>query len=167
MVVTAGKTPLPTRLLSLPKMSKIATYIQDNGVMAVICFAPQALETQSPEYLAEQATPAGKVFKMHDADSIPAPYLWQQSWEYDSNFNIIANATKAKELAHAIRREKRSQEFLEYDDIVARQIPGAVETAEAARVQIRAKYALIQTAIDHADTIPQFTSILGLDEYGS
>lgn len=66
---------------------------------------------------------------------------------------ITINVTKAKAIAHDIRRTARSEEFKPYDDAIAKQIPGQMEGAEAARVAIRAKYATMQTAIDAASTV--------------
>jgi hypothetical protein len=66
---------------------------------------------------------------------------------------ITINVTKAKAIAHDVRRAARSAEFQPYDDAIAKQIPGQMEGAEAARQVIRAKYAAMQTAIDAAATV--------------
>ena len=68
---------------------------------------------------------------------------------------ITINVTKAKTIAHDIRRAARLEEFKPYDDAIAKQIPGQMEGAEAARATIRAKYAAIQTAIDAASTVDE------------
>lgn len=68
---------------------------------------------------------------------------------------ITINIEKAKGIAHDIRRAARSEEFKPYDDAIAKQIPGQMEGAEAARATIRAKYAAIQTAIDSASTVDE------------
>jgi len=68
---------------------------------------------------------------------------------------ITINIEKAKGIAHDIRRAARSEEFKPYDDAIAKQIPGQMEGAEAARATIRAKYAAIQTAIDAASTVDE------------
>ena len=58
---------------------------------------------------------------------------------------------KAKDIGHDIRRTMRSEEFQPFDEIIAKQIPGAdAIAAEAARAEIRDKYALIQDAINVA-----------------
>ncbi len=68
---------------------------------------------------------------------------------------ITINIDKAKTIAHDKRREARAEEFKPYDDAIAKQIPGQMEGAEAARATIRAKYAAIQTAIDAASTVDE------------
>lgn len=73
---------------------------------------------------------------------------------------ITVNVTKAKVIAHEKRREARDTEFKPYDDAIAKQIPGQVEGAEAARVLIRAKYTTMQEAIDAATTIDQIKAVL-------
>ena len=73
---------------------------------------------------------------------------------------ITINVTKAKTIAHDIRRAARSEEFKPYDDAIAKQTPGQMEGAEAARATIRAKYAAIQTAIDAASTVDDIKAAL-------
>ena len=73
---------------------------------------------------------------------------------------ITINVAKAKTIAHDIRRAARSEEFKPYDDAIAKQIPGQMEGAEAARATIRAKYAAIQTAIDAASTVDDIKAAL-------
>ena len=64
---------------------------------------------------------------------------------------ITVNLTKAKDIAHDMRRAKREEEFKPHDDVIAKQIPGADATAaEEARVAIRTKYEGVQTDIDAA-----------------
>ena len=73
---------------------------------------------------------------------------------------ITINITKAKNIAHDIRRAARSVEFQPYDEAIAKQIPGQAEGAEAARATIRAKYATMQTAIDAASTVDEIKAVL-------
>jgi hypothetical protein len=64
---------------------------------------------------------------------------------------IVTNLTKAKTIAHEMRRAKREEEFKPHDDIIAKQIPGAdADAAETARAAIRTKYETVQTDIDAA-----------------
>jgi hypothetical protein len=64
---------------------------------------------------------------------------------------ITVNLTKAKDIAHDMRRAKREEEFKPHDDVIAKQIPGAdADAAEAARVDIRTKYETVQTDINDA-----------------
>jgi hypothetical protein len=74
---------------------------------------------------------------------------------------ITINLTKAKAIAHDIRREARAEEFKPYDEIIMKQIPGVDSTAaEAARATIRTKYSTMQTAIDSASTVDAIKSAL-------
>jgi len=73
---------------------------------------------------------------------------------------ITININKAKTVAHDIRRAARSEEFKPYDEAIAKQIPGQMEGAEAARAAIRAKYAAMQTAIDAASTVDEIKAAM-------
>lgn len=73
---------------------------------------------------------------------------------------ITINVTKAKAIAHDIRRAARAEEFKPYDEAIAKQIPGQMEGAEAARAAIRAKYAAMQTAIDAASTVDEIKAAM-------
>jgi hypothetical protein len=73
---------------------------------------------------------------------------------------ITINVTKAKTIAHDVRRAARTEEFKPYDDAIAKQIPGQSEGAEAARAVIRTKYAAMQTAIDAASTIDEIKATI-------
>jgi len=64
---------------------------------------------------------------------------------------IVTNMTKAKDIAHEMRRAKRAEEFAPHDEVIMKQIPGAdADAAEAARVAIRTKYDTVQTDINDA-----------------
>lgn len=73
---------------------------------------------------------------------------------------ITINIDKAKTIAHQLRREARAKEFEPYDDAIAKQIPGQMAGAEAARQAIRDKYVAVQAAIDAATTPEQIKSAL-------
>jgi len=74
---------------------------------------------------------------------------------------ITINLDKAKAIGHQMRRAQREAEFAPFDAIIMKQIPGnsAVE-AEASRQEIRFKYALIQDAINVAETPDEIKSAL-------
>jgi len=73
---------------------------------------------------------------------------------------ITINVTKAKAIGHDMRRAARAAEFAPYDEAIAKQIPGQMEGAEAARQAIRDKYVAIQTAIDAAATPDEIKAAL-------
>ena len=75
---------------------------------------------------------------------------------------ITVNIIKAKVIAHDARRLARTKEFEPFDNVIMKQIPGAdAAAAEQSRKDIRVKYALIQEAIDQAQTTEQMKSALG------
>lgn len=74
---------------------------------------------------------------------------------------INVNMNKAKEIAHAARRNARTEEFKPFDDVIAKQIPGAdALAAEAARQAVREKYAAMQVAIDSAGSVLELKSAM-------
>jgi hypothetical protein len=73
---------------------------------------------------------------------------------------ITININKAKTIAHVKRREARAEEFKPYDDAIAKQIPGQMEGAEAARQVIREKYAARQVAIDASITVDELKAAM-------
>jgi uncharacterized SAM-binding protein YcdF (DUF218 family) len=74
---------------------------------------------------------------------------------------IVINLSKAKDIAHDVRRAARAEEFKPLDDIIAKQIPGTTaQEAEAQRQIIRNKYAEKQLAINQAVTIEQLKEAL-------
>lgn len=78
---------------------------------------------------------------------------------------ITINLDKAKQVGHKHRRFARAGEFLPFDEIIAKQIPGAdAQEAEVQRQLIREKYAIIQEDIDSATNIDDLTQVVKLIE---
>ena len=73
---------------------------------------------------------------------------------------IRVNMDKAKSIGHDIRREERAKEFAPLD--IKATIPTEAAAAEAARQEIRDKYAAIQSEIDAAQTPDQIKAALGI-----
>ena len=73
---------------------------------------------------------------------------------------ININIDKAKNIAHDIRRAKRSEEFAPLD--VQATIPSQASAAESARQVIRDKYAAMQTQINSASTPEEIKTALGV-----
>lgn len=73
---------------------------------------------------------------------------------------IVINVNKAKDIAHDIRRAKRSEEFAPLD--VQATIPSQASAAESARQVIRDKYAAMQTQINSASTPEEIKTALGV-----
>jgi hypothetical protein len=74
---------------------------------------------------------------------------------------ITVNLTKAKTIAHDVRRAKRAEEFAPFDEVIMKQIPGADATAaEVSRANIRTKYATVQTNIDAAADVAALKTVV-------
>lgn len=74
---------------------------------------------------------------------------------------ITINVNKAKDIAHNIRRDKRTKEFKPYDEIIMKQIPNTNLTeVEAARQTIREKYVVIQEEINNATNVNELKTII-------
>lgn len=74
---------------------------------------------------------------------------------------ITINISKAKTIAHEKRRNARAEEFKPYDEIIMKQIPGvALAQAEAARQEIRIRYATMQVDIDAAATVDEIKTVM-------
>ena len=71
---------------------------------------------------------------------------------------ITVNLTKAKAIAHDMRRAKRAEEFKPLD--IKATIPSEAVDAEAQRVLIREKYAAMQTAIDAAGDVDALKGVM-------
>ncbi|KAA0888784.1 hypothetical protein [Oryzomonas rubra] len=73
--------------------------------------------------------------------------------------SITVNLDKSKTIAHEIRRKKRAAEFAPLD--IKATIAAEATAAEASRVTIREKYAVLQTNIDAATTVDTLSTIVG------
>ena len=71
---------------------------------------------------------------------------------------ISINIDKAKAICHEKRRAARSAEFAPLD--VKATIPSEATAAEAARAEVRAKYAAMQTSIDAASDVNALKNIV-------
>jgi len=71
---------------------------------------------------------------------------------------ITVDMTKAKEIAHDMRRQERAAEFAPLDIKVT--IPAEADAAEAARAAIRTKYEAMQTNIDLAADVAALKTAL-------
>lgn len=64
-------------------MSQVIIYKQDNGVVAVIHPAPEAIEAYGIEAIAAKDVPAGKPFKIIDEADLPADRSQRMAWTVD------------------------------------------------------------------------------------
>ena len=63
-------------------MTKRIIYLTDNGGVAIIIPAPEALETMTIQEIAAKDIPAGKPFKIIDTADVPTDRTFRNAWEY-------------------------------------------------------------------------------------
>lgn len=71
---------------------------------------------------------------------------------------IRINIDKAKNIAHDVRRAKRAEEFAPLD--IKATIPTEAAAAEAARQEVRERYAEMQQQIEAAQSAEQLKAII-------
>jgi hypothetical protein len=134
-------------------MKRIIYQNSEGGVSVII-------PTESVE-LALKDVPEGVAYEIVEDDAIPADRFFRNAWVANGAV-VDVDLDKAKDIGHDIRRQQRAEEFKPFDDIIAKQIPGADATeAEASRAQIRLKYALIQDVINAASDPDEIKTALG------
>ena len=100
--------------------------------------------------LALKDVPEGVSYEIVTTDDIPSDRTFRNAWVIGDGC-IEHHLDQCRDIGHDIRRTMRAEEFQPFDEIIAKQIPGAdAIAAEAARAQIRDKYAQVQLAIDTA-----------------
>ena len=118
-------------------------YQSESGGVAVI------VPTGSVE-LALKDVPPGVPYEIVSAADIPSDRFFRDAWIADGAA-VAVDLGKAKDIGHDKRRAARTEAFAPFDEIIAKQIPGAdAAEAEAARQGIRDRYAEVQVAIDAA-----------------
>ena len=106
----------------------------------------------SIEETAAKDVPAGVAYEIVEDDAIPSDRTFRNAWVM-GDCCIEHDLDRCRAIAHDRRRQQRAEEFKPYDDVIAKQIPGAdAAEAEAKRQEIRDKYALIQDVIEGAST---------------
>ena len=110
--------------------------------------------------LALKDVPENTPYFIASTDDIPSDRFFRDAWVADGAA-VAVDLGKAKDIGHDIRRQQRAEEFAPFDEIIAKQIPGAdALTAEASRQDIRDKYALIQDVINASETPDEIKSAL-------
>lgn len=136
-----------------------------NGSLAVITPNPACELTL--EQIAEKDVPKGLPYRIVDDSAFPVDGMFFSAWETDFTSEhavITVNMAKAKAIGHDIRRKMRSDEFAPLDDQIMKQIPGTNAVAvEAARQDIRDKYAVMQELINAAETPDELKSALSME----
>ena len=119
-------------------------YQNESGGVAVI------VPTGSVE-LALKDVPEGVPYEIVSAADIPSDRTFRNAWVIGMDGCVEHDLDQCKSIGHDKRRAARTEAFAPFDEIIAKQIPGAdAAEAEAARAEIRSKYANVQLAIDAA-----------------
>ena len=144
-------------------MAQKIVYEQENGVIAVVHPTGEV----PIEDLVLTVVPSGTPYEIVDGSIIPTDRTFRGAWKA-TNVGIASTDTEVyedlsltKDIAHDLRRQKRSELFAPYDEIIMKQIPGEdAIAAEAARVVIRTENAGIQSAIENANAVVGIKSTL-------
>lgn len=111
------------------------------------------------EQVAQQVAPDG-IYAIVTADQIPSDRTFRAAWVY-ADGSIEIDLDRAKAIGHDLRRANRNAEFAPHDKVISLQIPGVQrDAAEAARAAIRARYVIIESAIDAATTTDEIKEAL-------
>jgi len=133
-------------------MNRIIYQTESGGVAVII-------PTESVE-LALKDVPEGVPYEIVSEADIPSDRYFRNAWVM-GDCCIDHDLDKCKALGHDIRRQQRAEEFKPYDEVIAKQIPGAdAAAAEEARQSIREKYALVQDVIEGASTPEEIKTAL-------
>jgi hypothetical protein len=112
------------------------------------------------EEVAAKDVPEGIPYEIVDVADIPSDRTFRGAWVM-RDCCIEHDLGRCKDIAHDRRRAQREEEFAPFDAIIMKQIPGnSASEAEASRQEIRFKYALIQDAINMAETPDEIKSAL-------
>ena len=112
------------------------------------------------EEVAAKDVPEGVAYEIVEDDAIPTDRFFRNAW-VANGAAVDVDLDKAKDIGHDMRRTQREAEFAPFDAIIMKQIPGnSAAEAEASRQAIREKYALIQDAINVAETPDEIKSAL-------
>lgn len=120
----------------------------DSNVCVVVPAPGFTLEQclQNPDVRA--AVDAGTVAAVVTVDELPADRLFRPAWKQETDGSCVECPVKTKDVAHDIRRAVRAAKFAPHDELIAKQIPGMAEEAEAQRQVIRDADAAVQVEID-------------------
>jgi hypothetical protein len=126
--------------------SRIVYQSESGGVSVIVPTGELPIEE-----VATKDVPEGVPYEIVEEADIPTDRTFRGAWVM-GDCCIEHDLDKCKALGHDLRRIQRNAEFAPFDEIIAKQIPGAdAVAAEEARQAIREKYALIQDAIDIAE----------------
>jgi hypothetical protein len=136
-------------------MTRIIFQNESGGVSVIIPTGEISIEE-----VAAKDVPEGVAYEIIEDDAIPSDRFFRNAW-VANGAAVDVDLDKAKDIGHDIRRTQREAEFVPFDAIIMKQIPGnSAAEAEEARQAIRFKYALIQDVIEAAETPDEIKSAL-------
>ena len=110
--------------------------------------------------LVSKVVPAGDDYEIVNESAIPSDRFFRGAWVANGGA-VEVDLDKAKEIGHDLRRQQRAEEFKPLDEVIMKQIPGVDATvAEAARQEIRDKYAVVQEQIEAAGSPEEIKAAL-------
>lgn len=131
-------------------------YTNESGGVSIIIPSGEL----SIEEVAAKDVPEGVPYEIVEDDAIPSDRTFRNAWVM-GDCCVEHDLGKCKEIGHDKRRQLRAEEFAPYDEVIAKQIPGAdAAEAEAARQAIRDKYSAVQDAIEAAATPEEIKAAL-------
>ena len=141
-------------------MTKRIIYTDETGGLAIVIPSPNG---KLPiEQIAANDVPKGLSFQIVDTSSIPSDRTFRNAWTKAGN-GIQTDMLKAALIAHDKRRAARDAELEPLDRKAT--IRSEADAAEAERVVIREKYAVMQIDIDAAtDEAELKASISGIEK---
>jgi hypothetical protein len=138
-------------------MTRIIYTNNDGGISVIIPTGELSIEE-----VAAKDVPAGAPYEIVEDDAIPSDRTFRNAWVM-GDCCVDHDLDGCRQIGHDLRRAARAEEFAPHDEVIAKQIPGVSATdAEAARQEIRDRYAEAQTAIDAAASPDEIKTALGL-----
>ena len=138
-------------------MNRIIYPTPEGGVAVIIPTGELPIEE-----VAKKDVPEGVPYSIVDASEIPEDRTFRNAWKM-GDCCIEHDLDRCKEIGHQHRRAARAEKFAPHDEVIAKQIPGVdAAAAEAARQEIRERYAAMQEAIDAAVTHDEIKTALGV-----
>lgn len=136
---------------------RIAYTRPDGGISIIIPTGELTIE----EVMAKDVPADATNVQVLDASEVPTDRTFRNAWKHCPVEKVAIDLDGAKYITHDRRRAKRAEEFAPHDEIIAKQIPGAdAVAAEAARQEIRDRYAVIQSDVNAATTPAELVAII-------
>ena len=125
--------------------------IINNGDGTVGILIPSPKLKLTIEEIIEKDIPTGSQYRIIDKSEVPSDRVFRNAWTDDNSTDTIdVDISRAKEIAHNIRRKHRDEVMGPLDRKAT--IPSEVAEVEIEREKIRNQNAKIQISIDKSKT---------------